>query len=263
MNNLLRVFIAPGEVFASMKEKIETVPPLLALLLCVAVFTGAQPLFVSDQSIRDAAEEQVEGLLGFFEGFLTRVGGEEVVDEFKEEWNSVNDDLGVSAEELLDEALNEAMTPEQMLLSRFISAISAPFSALMWLGLGAIILSTYFNVSGNTRERRRQWNEWFGFTLWTLMPVVLDYLLYFVVTLVTGDIKPKPYLAPLAWLPGLHDNAFAVNLTFGMIWAIYIQTIGMHRWMDRPIPICLIIVLIPWLVQWLIASGVVEAVKAV
>ena len=261
MNNLLRVFIAPGEVFDSMKETIEPVPPLLALLLCVAVFTGAQSLFVSDESYIQQAEEAASGMFNFFEGFVERLGGEEAVEEFHKEFEDVTD--GSTADELLIDFVGVALTPEQIQTSRILGAFTNPIAALIWVGLGIIILATYFSIVGNSRETRRAWSQWFAFTLWSMMPVALYYLLFLVVTVFTGELAPRYYLAPLAWIPGMQANAFAVNLTFGMVWVIWIQTVGMHRWVDRPLPLCLILVSIPWLLQWLIASGAVEGFKAV
>ena len=261
MNNLLRVFIAPGEVFDSMKEVIEPVPPLLALLLSITVFIGAQSLFVSDESYIQQTKETASGVVNFLEGFVERTGGEEVVEELRENVEEATD--GGTTDELLSDFVSVTLTPEQLQTTRIVGAFTNPIGALIWVGLGIIILATYFSIVGNSRETRRAWSQWFAFTLWSMMPVALYYLLFLAVTVFTGELAPRNYLAPLAWIPGAQENAFAVYLTFGMIWVIWIQSVGMHRWVDRPLPLCVILVSIPWFLQWFIASGTVEAFKSV
>ena len=254
MNNLYRILFSPGEVYATMKEDLNSVPPLMTLLLLVAVFTAAQSLFVSDEAIMNQAEEAVAASTNFFE----RIVGSFLPPEASEAFQETMDEQSSQMNQMMDEML----TPEQLQSDRIIGAFFAPISALIWLGLGVLILTTYFSIAGSSRANRRPWSEWMGFTLWSMLPVVLYYFCYLVATMLTGEVHPKHFLAPLAWIPGLEENAFAVNLTFGMIWAMWIQTVGMHRWGDRPLPVCLVIVLIPWMLQWLIAAGMVESVKA-
>ena len=263
MHDLLRVFIDPGTVFSSMKDDIKGVQPLLVLLLCVVVFTGAQPLFISDQALIEQTEETVDSGLGMFNRIGKALLGEEAMEEIKREVSAAAEAEGTTVDELKEQAIADQTSPEQLQIIRITSAIFSPVGALIWLGLGVLILATYFNFAGTSGETRRPWADWFAFTLWSMMPVLVHYLLYLVVTIVTGEISPRSYLAPLAWLPGLQENAFAVNLTIGMIWAIWIQTVGLHRWLDRSIPVCLSIALVPWVIQWLIASGFAELTKAI
>ena len=263
MQDLLKIFISPGAVFSSLKQEIKISQPLLALLLCVVVLTGAQPLFISDQAFIDQTEESIDSGLSFLNRLGDRFLGEEAMDEIEREINEEAEAEGTTIEELMDEAIAVGTSPEELQVIRITSAIFSPISALIWLGLGVVVLTTYFNIAGNSVQTRRPWADWFGFTLWSLMPVALFYLLFLIATIITGEVLPRSYLAPLAWLPGLQENAFAINLTFGMIWAMWIQTMGLQQWLDRPIPICGLIVLFPWAAQWLIASGMVELFKAV
>ena len=262
MHDLLKVFIDPGTVFSSMKDDIKGVQPLLALLLCVVVFTGAQPLFVSDQAFIEQKEESLDSGLGIFNRIGKALLGEEAMEELEREFSAKVEAEGTTFDELKEQAIADQTSPEQLQIMRIISAIFSPVGAVIWLGLGVLILATYFNLAGTSGETRQPWVNWLAFTLWSLMPVLVHYLLYLAATMVTGEVSPRRYLAPLAWLPGLQENAFAVNLTIGMIWAIWIQTVGLHRWLDRSIPVCLSIALVPWVIQWLIASGIAELTKA-
>lgn len=226
MVNLLKIFVAPGAVFSSMKAEVPIIQPLLALILCVGVFSAIQPLFVSDSSkmMQEVLEYAFETL---------NEQGIDVGDPARYSWN------------------------------RTTQLFKAPISALIWLSVGVLILSTYFQVTGNSKEVSRSWPEWFGFTLWSMMPLALYYFLFAFVTLVTGEISPKQYLAPFAWVPGLQDNEFAVHLTVGTLWAVWIQTVGLHSWSERTYPICLTIVLVPWMLQWFIAASIITAFNAI
>ncbi|MXZ45204.1 MAG: hypothetical protein F4Z01_09605 [Gammaproteobacteria bacterium] len=226
MANLLKIFIAPGAVFSTMKDEVPIIQPLLALILCVGVFSAIQPLFVSDSS------KMTQEVLEF-------------------------------AFETLSEQGLDVGNPERYSWNRTTQVFVAPVSALIWLCVGVLILSTYFQVTGNSSEVRRSWPEWFGFTLWSMMPLALYYFLFAFATLVTGEISPKQYLTPLAWVPGMQDNAFAVHITFGTLWAVWIQTVGLHHWTERTYPICLIIVLVPWLLQLLIATSLMTTFSTI
>ena len=189
MNNLLKIFVAPGEVFASMKEKIESVPPLIALLLCVAVFTGVQPLFFSDEAIVEHTDEALAETFDLFDRIARSVVGEEVVEEIREEMEEASG--GITVEEMASEIVVTTQTPEQLQVTRIVTAFTSPISALIWLGLGVILLSTYFNLAGNSRETGRAWSDWFGFTLWSMMPVALYYLLFLIATIFTGELDSQ------------------------------------------------------------------------
>ena len=240
-----------------MKEKSQIVPPLVTILLGVGVCSMVQPLFVSDEAMTAVVRGQVTGTMETAERIFERLAGEEAGREFREVLEAEQ------AEDDIEELIAETTSPEMLTIRRIVNAIGMPINVLIWLGLGVLTLTMYFNVAGNLSVKHGTWSDWLGFTLWSMLPVTLYYLLFFVATLFTGEAFPKQYLAPLAWLPPLQNNAFAINLTFGMIWVIWIQTVGLRRWTDRSIHYCLTIVLIPWFSQWLIASGVAEAVKAI
>ena len=161
--------------------------------------------------------------------------------------------------EILEEQGTVFDQPAAYSWSRTTLVFIAPISALIWLSAGVLILSAYFRVTGNSPDIRRSWPEWIGFTLWSRLPLALYYLLFAYATLITGEISPKQYLAPLAWIPDLQDNTVALHLTIGTLWTMWIQSVGLHRWSERPYPICLMIVLVPWLSQWIIAASVLSA----
>lgn len=263
MHDLLRIFISPGAVFSSMKQEIKPFQPLLALLLCIVVLTGAQPLFISDQAYIDTTEKQVDSSLNFLKRLGERIFGEEAVEEIARELEEAAAAEGATIDEMIDEAIDESVTPGQLQFTRIAAMFFSPIGALIWLGLGVVVLATYFNVTGVSVETRRRWGDWFGFSLWSMMPVVLHYLLLLLATVITGEVLPRNFVAPLAWLPGLQENAFAINLSIGMIWAMWIQTVGLHRWLNRPVPVCGLIVFVPWVLQWLFASGFAELAKAI
>jgi len=171
MQDLFKIFISPGAVFSSLKQEVKVVQPLLALLLCVVVLTGAQPLFISDQAYIDQAEETIDSGLNFFKRLGDRFLGEEAMEEIERDIKEDVEAEGTTIEDLMDKAITIGTSPEELQVVRITTAIFAPISALIWLGLGVVVLATYFNVVGNSVQTRRPWADWFGFTLWSLMPV--------------------------------------------------------------------------------------------
>lgn len=126
MHDLLKIFIAPGAVFSSLKQEIKPIQPLLTLLLCVVVLTGAQPLFISDQAYIERAEKQVDSALSFLKRLGERMFGEEAVEEIAREFEEAAEAEGTTIDELIDESIEETMTPEQLQFMRISEVVLSP-----------------------------------------------------------------------------------------------------------------------------------------
>ena len=159
---------------------------------------------------------------------------------------------------MLDNQLESLNSPESLRTGKKIITLFAPMSALFAYGVILLLEATYFLIAGNMMKCSKQWSEWIGFTLWSTMPLVIYLILYTAPTLWSGKHDPLGFQAPLSWLPGLESNVFALTLTISVLLTLWIRTIGMHKWVEKPIPHCLLIALIPTVVVWLISAGSLE-----
>ena len=252
MIDLLRVFVVPGKVFASMRTHIPAILPLVTLVFFIGVFMALQGWYTSDEEYLrinegaiDQSSEIQEQLAEFFKRTMPR--GELSDEEFEEVWQSQQD-----ATEKQLESLSSA---EGIQSFRKVNTFFGPMSVLLGSGILLLIEATYFLIAGNMLKCSKQWSDWMCFTLWSMLPLVLALALATIPTLLSGKYDPYGLQAPLHWIPGLETNVFALTLTIPVIWTAWIRTVGMHKWIEKPLPICLVVVLIPTIVVWLISAG--------
>ncbi len=252
MINLLRVFVSPGTVFESMRSYIPAIPPLVTLVLGICIFHALQAWYLSDDEylrvIEASAESTSEMSKQMAETiqrtFLRGDRTEEEIEEFL-----------AHQREMTEEQL-KAMTSEDGIQSaRKVQTVFSPATALFSYGLLVLLEATYFLIAGNMMRTSRQWSDWIGFTLWSAIPLVLFLFLSTLPTILSGTLDPYSLQAPLSWIPGLETNVFALTLTIPTVWIVWIRVVGMHKWIEKPIPICLVVVLVPALVVWLINVG--------
>lgn len=252
MIDVLRVLIVPGKVFASMRTQIPLVLPLVVLTFFVLVFMALQSWFISDEEylrIHDASleissdlQEQITTIIG-----RTAIRGGMSEEEFEENMRSNR--------EQTEELLKSVTSDDGIHSLRKVQTFFVPMSFLVSLGIIVLIEATYFLIAGNMMKCSKQWSDWIGFSLWSTMPMVIFLILSTLPTLWAGIYDPYGLQAPLRWIPGLETNAFALTLTIPVIWTVWIRTVGMHKWIEKPISLCFIVAFIPALVGWLIAAG--------
>ncbi|MXZ45205.1 MAG: hypothetical protein F4Z01_09610 [Gammaproteobacteria bacterium] len=252
MIDLLRVLIVPGKVFASLRTRIPLVLPLAVLTFFVLVFGALQGWFISDEEylrIHDASlelssewQEQIAEILG-----RTPIRRDMSEEEFEETMRSHREQT---------EEIMETLTSEKGIHSlRKVQTFFGPMSMLCTLAIVLLLEATYFLIAGNMMKCSKQWSDWIGFSLWTSMPLVIFLLLATLPTVWAGVYDPYGLQAPLRWIPGLETNAFALTLTVPVVWTVWIRSVGMHKWIEKPMPLCFIIALIPAIVGWLIEAG--------
>lgn len=250
--NLVRVFVVPGQVFASMRDQIFIGPPLVALVIGLCVLPALQAALVSTEEyakINEAAHEQTDAMtkqmaevLG--QTFLSNEGDDEEFDELFE-----------THDEMMDEQLEQMNTQKNLRAQREMLTVFTPLFTLFTVGLVVLLEATYFLIAGNLMKCSKQWSDWIGFTLWTTLPVLLFYFLFVMATLLTGEYQPVAVQAPLSWIPGLEKNVFALALTVPVLWTVWIRTVGMRHWVEKPLLNCLLVVLIPAVLGFLISAG--------
>ena len=250
--NVVRVFVVPGQVFASMRSQILIGPPLAALVVGLCVLSALQVAFISPEEyarMNEVAHEETDAMTKQMAEFLGQTFSSNEGDEEQFE------ELLVSQEEMMDQQLERMNTPESLRTQKQVMAVFTPMLTLFSVGLVVLLEATYFLIVGNMMKCSKQWSDWIGFTLWTTLPVLLFFVLYVVATLWTGSYRPIGIQAPLSWIPGLEHNVFALSLTVPVLWTVWIRTVGMHHWIEKPIPNCLLVVLIPAVLGFLINAG--------
>ena len=255
MINLLRVFVSPGTVFQSMRSHIPAISPLVALVVCVCIFPALLAWYTSDDEylrvIEATAESSSEMSNRMAETlqrtFLRGDRSDEEIEEFLAHQREVT------------EKQQEAMTSKEGIQSaRRMQTVFVPLTSLFSYGLIVLLEATYFLIAGNMMRTSKQWSDWIGFTLWTTLPLVLLLFLSTLPTILSGTLDPYSWQAPISWIPGLETNVFALTLTIPTLWIVWIRVVGMHKWVDKPISICLVVVLIPALVGWLFNVGTLQ-----
>ena len=252
MIHLLKVFVSPGTVFESMRSYIPALPPLVTLVLCLCIFPALQAWYQSDEeylrTIEAAFESSSEISKQFAETFQrTLLRGDSSDEEIEE--------IFARQQELTEEQRKTLTSKEGIQSARRMQSVFLPATTLFSFGLIVLLEATYFLIAGNMMKSSKQWSDWIGFTLWSSMPLVLLFLLATLPTILFGTLDPYRWQAPLSWIPGLGTNVFALTLTIPFLWIVWIRVGGMHKWIEKPIPICLAVVLIPSLVTWLFSVG--------
>lgn len=252
MINLLKVFVSPGEVFGSMRSYIPSIPPLVILVLCLCIFPALRAWFLSDEEYVRTIEASFESSAEF-SSQMAEIFEQTVLrgDRSQEEI----DETLARHQELTEEQQKALISEEGVQSARKLSVVFDPLIAIFTSGLLVLLEATYFLIAGNMMQTSKQWSDWIGFTLWSMMPLVLNLLLSTLPTIFSGTLDPYSWQAPLSWLPGLGTNVFALTLTIPTLLVIWIRVVGMHKWIDKPMPICVVVVLIPSLVGWLFSVG--------
>ena len=248
MINLLKVFVSPGKVFESMRSIIPPILPLVPLVLSICIFTALAAWYMSDDEYLKIVEVSAESSKEMSntlaemlqETFLRGDLSDEEVDEILERQR-----------ELTEEQQENMTSASGIQSARKIQTVFAPLGSLFGYGLLVLLEATYFFIAGNMMQTSKQWSDWIGFTLWSMLPLVLYLFLSTLPTIMSGSLDPYSWQAPLSWISGLETNVFALTLTIPTVWIVWIRVVGMHKWIEKPVPICLVVVLIPALVGWL------------
>lgn len=278
----LGIFLFPGAVFSSFKEKVPVFPVLITYTVAAFVFVGLSAFLISDEQIVELQETQADGIAKIqamlqrsspafpvsFEDFES--GQEITLEEIEEEFNKVitedtEHDQESNFQELYDtiyaEQLEKLTTPEAMFTARILEAIFIPVLILFSLALGCALLATYFLIVGNMLGTQYGWSQWFGFSLWSFLPIVLVWFLADVIWVFNSSIRPEnmeSLFSPFSWI-GI-DHAIFEAITLPLIYTIYIQFRGLQSWTNSTIP-SLLLALLPWAIYIPLTVGLFELVE--
>ncbi len=219
MNKLWLIFLLPREVYANMKDgKCSFVAPFLVLFALAVVFGPLQISFISDEIWQEYFEQSGE----FNAQIIERILGAEASDSL------------VSEEEIIQQANEFAKT---------ITFWLAPIDMLFGLFIVVLLFATYFFLAAKVLNVEIAWRQWWGFVFWGSLVTGLGWIGFTVATMMTGVFEPIAYFSPFVWF-GLKGGFFAAVTVF-VIWQVFIFTQGFRAWTEKPMVICLIVVLIP------------------
>lgn len=278
----LGIFLFPGAVFSTFKEKVPVFPVLITYTVAAFVFVGLSAFLISDEQIIELQETQADGIARI-QAMLQRsspsfpisvedlepdqeMTREEIHDELdKDITEDIEHDKKSSFQELYDsiyaEQLEKLTTPEAMFTARILEAIFHPVFILFGLALGCVLLATYFLIVGNMLGTRYGWSQWFGFSLWSLLPIIPFWLVADAVWVFNSSIRPEnmeSLFSPISWI-GI-DHAIFGAITLPLIYTIYIQFRGLQSWINSTMP-SLLLALLPWVIYIPLTVGLFELVE--
>ena len=253
------IFLFPGAVFSTFKEKVPVFPVLITYTVAAFVFVGLSAFLISDEQIVEIQEVQAVGNAKF-QTIFQRANSTMP--------NSFEDDLPseeITKEELYDKIYAEQLeiltTPEAMFTARIMEAVGNPVFLLCSLALGGVILATYFLIVGNMLGTQYSWSQWFGFVLWSFLPIVPFWFLADVVWVFNSSVRPEnmeSLFSPFTWI-GI-DHVIFGAITVPLIYTIYIQFRGLQSWTNTTLP-SLLLALLPWAIYIPLTAGLAETVE--
>ncbi|MDE0092896.1 MAG: hypothetical protein OXO49_00085 [Gammaproteobacteria bacterium] len=258
---ILGIFLFPGAVFSTFKEKVPVFPVLITYTVAAFVFVGLSAFLISHEQIVELQETQADGIARI-QATLQRSSS-----SFPISFEDLEPDQESSFQELYDtiyaEQLEKLTTPEAMFTARILEATFNPVFVLVGLALGCALLATYFLIVGNMLGTRYGWSQWFGFSLWSLLPIVPFWLVSDAVWVFNSSIRPEnmeSLFSPFSWI-GINHAIFEA-ITIPLIYTIYIQFRGLQSWTNSTIP-SLLLALLPWAIYIPLTVGLFELVEFV
>lgn len=122
------------------------------------------------------------------------------------------------------------------------------------------ILALYLNLmTRSAEENLNGYTDWYGFTWWASMPVVIGGLIAIALIAFNGDPQTLPtIISPLSlayWFNvsmGSEWFAFTQSVRLESIWSIYLITVGVAQWTKFSAQKSLIIAAGPFVVIWVV-----------
>ena len=247
---LVGIFLFPGTVYDSFKERVPAFPALVAFVVSAFVFVGLSAFLVSDEQLIKIQETQAA-----LSAALTTI-----TDDFALADSDVH-----TSQEALTEKYNQTYeetrkrytTPDALLGVRIIKLIGDPIAALLGLSAGVLLLGLYFTIAGKLLRVDQSGGQWLGFALWSLVPMIPFWALANIVLLVNPNTpfeRVHEAFSPFYWFN--IDNTYLVAISIPMFYSMYIQYQGLRSWSDRSTLTCALTLVLPWLVIIVISVGI-------
>lgn len=149
--------------------------------------------------------------------------------------------------------VRQSMSPEQTISFNLIGVV-----------VGSIvinaILAIYLNVATKVDEENvNGFTDWYGFTWWVSLPLIVGAALSILVILMASDHQLSPVdLTPtsLSFLLGIEMSSEWFTLTqvirLESIWTMYLIAVGISQWTRLPAQKCYIIAVAPYAIIWVV-----------
>jgi hypothetical protein len=139
------------------------------------------------------------------------------------------------------------------------------FGSVVMLLITNAIVALYLNIVTKADEECVQgYTDWYGFSWWVSMPVIVSSLIGIVVVLVAQDNQLTPVsMAPtsLAFIFSVEMNSSWASLMQSIrlesVWVMYLIAVGLSQWTELSTRKTYVIAIAPYLLIWAIWALIV------
>ena len=132
------------------------------------------------------------------------------------------------------------------------------FSSIFVVILSNAILALYLNIITKSDEECIQgYTDWYGFSWWVSIPVIISSLIAALVVLLATDSQLSPMsLSPtsMAFIfnVGMDSawSSFAQSIRLESFWVMYLIAVGLSQWTQIPTKKTYIIAIAPYAIIW-------------
>ena len=132
------------------------------------------------------------------------------------------------------------------------------FSSIFVVILSNAILALYLNIITKSDEECIQgYTDWYGFSWWVSIPVIISSLIAALVVLLATDSQLSPMsLSPtsMAFIfnVGMDSawSSFAQSIRLESFWVMYLIAVGLSQWTQLPTKRTYIIAIAPYILIW-------------
>jgi hypothetical protein len=132
------------------------------------------------------------------------------------------------------------------------------FSSIFVVILSNAILALYLNIITKADEECIQgYTDWYGFSWWVSIPVIISSLIAALVVLLATDSQLSPMsLSPtsMAFIfnVGMDSawSSFAQSIRLESFWVMYLIAVGLSQWTQIPTKKTYIIAIAPYAIIW-------------
>lgn len=118
------------------------------------------------------------------------------------------------------------------------SLLTAP---LGWL-IGIALIATGFFVVGKICKTNHNWSQWFGFTSWTHVPLILPIALDVLLTLLNVDM---PRITVYSFLLGEKAHSIELGIPW-WLWPYIVSILGLRSWTSKGTGASIGLALVPY-----------------
>jgi hypothetical protein len=168
--------------------------------------------------------------------------------------------------ELMVQAMAGDLSPAEqnvfrnMMADKSQSLWTGVFGSVFMLLVSNAIMALYLNIVTKADEECVQgYTDWYGFSWWVSIPVIVSSLLGILVVLVAQDNQ----LSPVSMAPTSFAFIFAVEMNSSWaslmqairlesVWVMYLTAVGLSQWTQLPVKKTYIIAIAPYVLIWAI-----------